>query len=42
MTVDAPYATLLVDWGSRGMTGPQRFVLGSVPNRISHRASAMR
>ena len=25
--------------GSKGMTGAQRFLLGSVPNKISHRAS---
>jgi nucleotide-binding universal stress UspA family protein len=25
--------------GNKGMTGAQRFLLGSVPNKISHRAS---
>ena len=29
----------LIVVGNKGMTGAQRFLLGSVPNKISHRAS---
>src|SRR3954467_6328660 len=28
----------LIVVGNRGMTGPRRFLLGSVPNRVSHHA----
>lgn len=35
---DAEHADLIVV-GNKGMTGAQRFLLGSVPNKISHRAA---
>jgi nucleotide-binding universal stress UspA family protein len=35
---DDVQADLLVV-GSRGMTGPARFLLGSVPNRCAHHAT---
>jgi nucleotide-binding universal stress UspA family protein len=28
----------LIVVGNRGMTGPTRFLLGSVPNKVSHNA----
>lgn len=34
---DAEHADLIVV-GNKGMTGAQRFLLGSVPNKVSHRA----
>lgn len=37
--LDAATDVDLVVVGNRGMTGAQRFLLGSVPNRVSHHAS---
>ena len=34
---DAEHADLIVV-GNKGMSGAQRFLLGSVPNKVSHRA----
>jgi nucleotide-binding universal stress UspA family protein len=35
---EAEHADLIVV-GNKGMTGAQRFLLGSVPNKVSHRAA---
>jgi len=37
MAADDGYDLLVV--GNKGMTGAARFLLGSVPNKVSHRAS---
>jgi nucleotide-binding universal stress UspA family protein len=39
LSVAASVDADLIVVGSRGMQGPQRFLLGSVPNRIAHHAT---